>query len=77
MPSTAGHCAISTSGWRNFAPFFGADNVTTDQTLGTWTPILKDTPYLCAWGGGAGSIASIISVGTRVAYAIGIAAARA
>ncbi len=53
--------AFAASGYRNFAPFFGAENVTKIETAGTWTPTLRDNPYLWAYGCGAGSLASALA----------------
>ncbi len=60
--------AFAASGWRNYAPYFGANNVTTDQTAGTWTPTLHANAYLCAYGGGAGSFTSIAGLGNSDSY---------
>ncbi|HEV2394933.1 MAG TPA: glycoside hydrolase family 9 protein [Verrucomicrobiae bacterium] len=60
--------AFAASGWRNFAPFFGANNVTTDQTMGAWTPILSTNAYLWAYGCGAGSFTSIAGLGNSDSY---------
>jgi len=60
--------AMAASGWRNFAPFFGASNVTSTPNMGTWTPTLKTTPYLWAYGCGAGSFTSIAGLGNSDSY---------
>jgi len=60
--------AFAASGYRNFAPFFGAGNVTNVQTQGAWTPTLKNTPYLWAYGCGAGSLASVAGLGNSDSY---------
>src|SRR4029077_7451603 len=60
--------AFAASGWRNFAPFFGANNVTMLPNQGTWTPTLQTTPYLWAYGCGAGSFATVGGLGTDGQY---------
>ena len=60
--------AFAASGYRNFAPFFKAENVTKIETQGTWTPTLRDNPYLWAYGCGAGSLASVAGLGNSDAY---------
>jgi len=42
--------AFAASGWRNFAAFFGANNVTSMPNQGTWAPALASVPYLWAYG---------------------------
>ncbi|HWH68980.1 MAG TPA: hypothetical protein VNT26_06330, partial [Candidatus Sulfotelmatobacter sp.] len=65
---TRGGEAFAASGWRNFAPFFGANNVTTISTMGVWGSTLKTTPYLWAYGCGAGSFGSIAGLGNSDSY---------
>ena len=60
--------AFAASAYRNFAPFFTAAQVTNIQTQGDWTPTLKDTPYLWAYGCGGGSLASIAGLGNSDSY---------
>ncbi|HVV73861.1 MAG TPA: fibronectin type III domain-containing protein, partial [Verrucomicrobiae bacterium] len=60
--------AFAASGWRNFSTFFGASNVTSTPDMGTWTPKLKSTPYLWAYGCGAGSFTSIAGLGNSDSY---------
>ena len=60
--------AFAASGYRNFAPFFTANNVTKIETQGTWTPTLKNNSYLWAYGCGAGSLASVAGLGNSDAY---------
>jgi hypothetical protein len=60
--------AFAASSYRNFAPFFGAANVTNVQTQGAWTPLLKNTPFLWAYGCGAGSLASVAGLGNSDSY---------
>jgi hypothetical protein len=60
--------AFCASGYRNFAPFFGADNITTMPTEGIWMPTLTTTPYLWAYGSGAGSFASVGGLGSATPY---------
>lgn len=60
--------AFAASGWRNFAPFFGAANVSSTPTQGTWTPTLANSGYLWSYGAGAGSFGSISGLGNSDAY---------
>jgi hypothetical protein len=60
--------AFAASGYRNFAPFFGAKNVTRIETQGAWTPTLATTPYLWSYGCGAGSLASVAGLGNSDGY---------
>jgi hypothetical protein len=64
--------AFAASGWRNFAPFFGANNITTLPNKGTWIPTLKNNAYLWAYGCGAGSYTSIGGLGNTGQYQDGI-----
>jgi hypothetical protein len=63
--------AFAASGWRNFAPFVGAENVTTLPNQGTWLSTLSSNPYLWAYGCGAGSFSSIGGIGTSGQYSDG------
>ena len=56
--------AFAASGWRNFSTFFGASNVTSLPTMGTWIPTLKDNAYLWAYGCGSGSFTSLGGIGS-------------
>ena len=60
--------AFAASAYRNFFTFFGAANVTNVQTQGTWVPTLNSSPYLWAYGCGAGSLASVAGLGNSDAY---------
>ncbi|MDB6020700.1 MAG: hypothetical protein JWQ04_557, partial [Pedosphaera sp.] len=60
--------AFAASGWRNFAPYFGAANVTSLPTPGTWIPTLASNIYLWAYGCGSGSFASIGGIGNENAF---------
>jgi hypothetical protein len=64
--------AFAASGWRNFAPFFGAANVTTLKDQGTWINALHDNAYLWAYGCGAGSYTSIGGIGNVGSYDDGV-----
>jgi hypothetical protein len=65
---TRGGEAFGASAWRNFAPYFGANNIDSTSTMGTWTPTLKSTPYLWAYGCGAGSFTSVAGLGNSDSY---------
>lgn len=60
--------AFAASGWRNFSTFFGANNVASTPTAGTWTPTLHTNAYLWAYGCGAGSFTSIAGLGNSDTY---------
>ena len=60
--------AFAASGWRNFAPFFGAGNVTSLPNLGTWIPTLSSNAYLWAYACGAGSYTSVGGIGNTGQY---------
>jgi len=49
-----GGYAFSASGWRNFAPFFGPQNITLLPQPGTWLNTLSGNAYLWAYGCGPG-----------------------
>ncbi|PWU16241.1 MAG: hypothetical protein C5B50_13945 [Verrucomicrobia bacterium] len=59
---------FAASGWRNYAPYFGAANIVNMPNQGTWTAALQNTPYLCAYGCGAGSFNTIGGLGTEGQY---------
>ncbi|HEY2082923.1 MAG TPA: fibronectin type III domain-containing protein, partial [Verrucomicrobiae bacterium] len=56
--------AFAASGWRNFAPLFGADKITTVAKEGAWLPTLRTNAYLFAYGCGSGSYTSIGGIGS-------------
>jgi len=58
--------AFAANGWRNFAPFFGADNVqgNTDNTAIDWFPTLSANGYLWGYGTGPGHFQGSLGVGT-------------
>lgn len=60
--------AFAASGWRNFAPFFGPQNITDLPNEGTWMPTLSSQPYLWSYGCGAGSYDSIAGLGNDNQY---------
>ncbi|MDB6017633.1 MAG: hypothetical protein JWR19_2122 [Pedosphaera sp.] len=60
--------SFAASGWRNFAPFFGANNITFLPDKGTWIPTLHNDAYLWAYGCGAGSLTSIGGIGNTGQY---------
>ncbi|EEF63251.1 glycoside hydrolase family 9 protein [Pedosphaera parvula] len=60
--------AFAASAYRSFAPFFGANNITSLPDKGTWLPTLKDNAYLCAYGCGAGSWTSVGGIGNSGQY---------
>jgi phosphatidylethanolamine-binding protein (PEBP) family uncharacterized protein len=64
--------AFAASGWRNFAPFFGASKITTVSKEGTWLPILRTNAYLFAYGCGSGSYTSIGGIGDVGQYRDGV-----
>ncbi|MEY2466928.1 MAG: hypothetical protein QOD03_1449, partial [Verrucomicrobiota bacterium] len=64
--------AFAASGWRNFAPFFGAANITTVTKQGAWIPTLKTNAYLFAYGCGSGSYTSIGGLGSVGEYRDGV-----
>src|SRR5437868_11101764 len=63
--------AFAASGWRSFAPMFGANNVASLPTPGTWISTLSTTPYLWAYGCGGGTYSSIGGIGNAAAYNTG------
>jgi len=60
--------AFAASAWRNFAPFFGPQNITDLPNEGTWMPTLSSQPYLWSYGCGAGSYNSISGLGNDDPY---------
>jgi hypothetical protein len=54
--------AFAASGWRNFAPFFGASKVTATPAW-TFFSTLASQDYLCAYGTGGGSYTTCNGVG--------------
>jgi len=70
---TRGGEAFAASGYRNFAPFFGASNITNlnqiyNDTKGVWIPHLAANDYLWAYGCGAGSYLTIGGLGNTGQY---------
>ncbi|MDB6032281.1 MAG: hypothetical protein JWM16_2619, partial [Verrucomicrobiales bacterium] len=65
---TRGGEAFAGSAYRNFAPFFGANNISTLQNAGTWINSLRSDNYLWAYACGAGSFASVGGMGTSGQY---------
>ena len=64
--------AFAASGWRNFAPFVGAAQITTVAQEGTWLPTLHTNAYLFAYGCGSGSYTSIGGIGNVGRYSDGV-----
>lgn len=64
--------AFAASGWRNFAPLFGANKITTVAQEGAWLPTLRTNAYLFAYGCGSGSYTSIGGIGTIGQYRDGL-----
>ena len=65
--------AFAASGFRSFAPFFGASgvnslNVTYNDAKGKWIPELAANDYLWAYGCGAGSYWTISGLGNSGLY---------
>jgi hypothetical protein len=60
--------SFAASGWRSFAPFFGANNINSLPNKGTWLSDLKNNTYLWAYACGAGSLTSIGGIGTTGQY---------
>ena len=65
--------AFAASGYRNFAPFFGAANIVNLNVLyndakGVWIPHLAANDYLWAYGSGAGSYLTIGGLGNTGQY---------
>ena len=53
--------AFAGNGWRNFAPFFGAQNI---APIGGWTGSLRSSSYLWGYGCGPGGWSSAMGVTT-------------
>ncbi|HEX4262927.1 MAG TPA: glycoside hydrolase family 9 protein [Verrucomicrobiae bacterium] len=64
--------AFAASGWRNFAPLFGANKITTVTQEGAWLPTLRTNAYLFAYGCGSGSYTSIGGIGSVGRYRDGV-----
>jgi hypothetical protein len=64
--------AFAASGWRNFAAFFSAGNVTSLPNERTWIDCLSTNAYLWAYGCGAGTYTSIGGLGTADGYNDGV-----
>ncbi len=64
--------AFAASGWRNFAPFVGASQITTVSQEGEWLPTLRTNAYLFAYGCGSGSYTSIGGLGNVGHYRDGV-----
>jgi Glycosyl hydrolase family 9/Cellulase N-terminal ig-like domain len=64
--------AFAASAWRNFAPFFGTDQITTVSDRGTWIPTLSSNAYLWAYGCGSGSYTSMGGIGNVGKYDDGV-----
>ena len=65
--------AFAASAYRNFAAFFGADNITNlnvldDDAEGVWIPTLSQQDYLWAYGCGPGSYLTIGGLGNTGQY---------
>jgi hypothetical protein len=60
--------AFAASGYRSFAPFFGAENITTLRSKGEWISTLKSNSYLWAYGCGAGTYTSIDGLGKALPH---------
>ncbi|MDB6123353.1 MAG: hypothetical protein JWQ71_2346 [Pedosphaera sp.] len=60
--------AFAATGWRNFAPFFGAANVDWLPDKGTWVPTLATNGYLWAYACGGGDWTSISGIGNQGDY---------
>ena len=65
--------AFAASAYRNFAAFFGADNLTNlnvldDDAEGVWIPALSQQDYLWAYGCGPGSYSTIGGLGNTGQY---------
>jgi hypothetical protein len=63
--------AYAASGWRNFAPFFGATNITSLPNQGTWIPTLAANGYLWAYACGAGGWNTLDGMGNQGPYFTG------
>ncbi|MDB6065506.1 MAG: Fibronectin type domain protein [Pedosphaera sp.] len=63
--------AVAASGWRNFAPFFGATNITSLPNQGTWIPTLATNGYLWAYACGSGDWNALNGIGNQGMYFTG------
>ncbi|EEF59413.1 fibronectin type III domain-containing protein [Pedosphaera parvula] len=63
--------AFAASGWRNFAPFFGANNIDSLPNEGSWIRWLNSNPYLWAYACGPGEWSSINGIGNQGNYYTG------
>src|SRR6185437_3310124 len=57
--------AFAASGYKNFAPMFGANNVT---DTGTWEKVLSKNSFLCSYGSGAGNITSASNISNTSSF---------
>lgn len=60
--------AYAANGWRNFAPFFGANNVSS-AAVGEFISVLSHQSFLWAYGCGPGTFTSAVGVGTTEDFA--------
>jgi len=63
---TVNNSSFAASGWRNFAPFFGADQI---ESSSAWFSTLTNDSYLWAYGCGGGTYDSIGGIGTTADFA--------
>ena len=69
-----GGLAAAASGYRNFTPFVGADNIVEANIQNyappeeRWISLLSREPYLWAYGNGGGGASSMSQLGTHGAY---------
>ncbi|MBI3850851.1 MAG: HYR domain-containing protein [Verrucomicrobia bacterium] len=66
--ATSSGSPFAPSGWRNFAAFFGASNITAIAPA-TWFSTLSTDSYLWAYGCGGGTFTSADGVGCTADYA--------
>jgi hypothetical protein len=64
--------AFAASGWRNFAAFFGASNITALPQERTWIENLSTNAYLWAYGCGPGTYTSIGGLGATAPFNDGV-----
>jgi hypothetical protein len=64
--------AFAASGWRNFATFFSATNISILRQERTWVECLATNSYLWAYGCGPGTYTSIGGLGTANNYNDGV-----
>ena len=65
--------AFAASGFRNFAPLVGVENIRNlnldfNDEMGVWIPHLAENDYLLAYGCGAGSYSTIAGLGSTGIY---------